>query len=408
MHAPRPEGREAGGISEAAQVRFPTRQIAPCGTAGDRPSDRRLEVVSGGGKWLVLEPYLGGSHRALIQGLRKHSGIELEVWSLPPRKWKWRMRGAAVHFARKWREEPPTGCAGILTTSLLDGAALRGLLPPKGRTLPLVVYFHENQLEYPVRVEDERDHHYAWTNLQTALAADRVLWNSAFNRDSFLAAVPGFLDRMPDARPPGVVKAVRGRSRILPVPVETGIFEEARERAGRRSGPARIAWNHRWEHDKAPEVFFRALETLRDDGVEFRLVVLGQQFQRRPRIFEEARKTLSDRIDRWGYVPSREEYARELARSDFVVSTARHEFQGLAVLEAAAAGALPVVPDDLVYPEIWPRELRYPRGELGSTLRERIENLEDWRCRSYEMISERFDWSTLEPRWREAFDPDPW
>ena len=45
--------------------------------------------------------------------------------------------------------------------------------------------------------------------------------------------------------------------------------------------------------------------------------------------------------------------------SDIVLSTARHEFQGLAVLEGVACGCSPVVPDAVVYPELFASEHRY-------------------------------------------------
>ena len=55
-----------------------------------------------------------------------------------------------------------------------------------------------------------------------------------------------------------------------------------------------------------------------------------------------------------------------------MLSTARHEFQGLAVLQSVAAGCVPVVPDRLAYREIYPDALRYasapgqPRVEARS------------------------------------------
>ncbi len=48
------------------------------------------------------------------------------------------------------------------------------------------------------------------------------------------------------------------------------------------------------------------------------------------------------------------------------VSTAIHEFQGLGMLEAAGAGAAPLVPDALVYPEQYPRAYRYPAGDADA------------------------------------------
>ena len=40
--------------------------------------------------------------------------------------------------------------------------------------------------------------------------------------------------------------------------------------------------------------------------------------------------------ERWGYQKARAEYEASLRQSDVIVSTARHEFFGLAVLEAPA------------------------------------------------------------------------
>jgi len=373
-----------------------------------------------GSRWIVLEPWYGGSHRHLVDGLAARlpeAGIELDLWTLPPRRWKWRMRGAAVDFAGRWRAETAErlrGVTGIFTSSLLDAAALRGLLPPAGRVLPLVVYFHENQLAYPVRVDDRRDDHFAWTNAQSALAADRVLWNSAYNRDSFLAGLAELVARMPDARPEGLVEAIRRRSEVLPVPFDaTGLARLApttseRAEAADAERPCRILWNHRWEHDKDPEAFFEAVLHLAEEGLPVELAVAGERFSERPPVFARARCRLEELgvpLTAWGYVPERADYAAVLAAADVAVSTARHEFQGLAVLEAAACGAVPLVPDELAYREIWPETLRYRRGELTEALRERIVRRAEWRTFDPRPLARAFDWSALLPRWVKVFDP---
>ena len=50
---------------------------------------------------LFLEPFFGGSHRDFAEGLAANSGCRVDLLTLPPRFWKWRMRGAALHFVRK-------------------------------------------------------------------------------------------------------------------------------------------------------------------------------------------------------------------------------------------------------------------------------------------------------------------
>ena len=393
---------------------------APGSTAGPSPGSG---FATSGRRWIVLEPWYGGSHRHLVDGLAARlpsAGIALDLWTLPPRRWKWRMRGAAVELAGRWAtrvaeaDDRLRGVAGIFTSSLLDAAALRGLLPRAARVLPLVVYFHENQLAYPVRVDDRRDDHFAWTNAQSALAADRVLWNSGYNRNSFLDGLARLVARMPDARPEGMVEAIRRRSAVLPVPFDAAGLARAAEAATAPDAPddperpCRILWNHRWEHDKDPEAFFDAVLALAEEGLPIELAVLGEAFAERPPVFERARRRLDELgvpSTSWGYVPERAGYAAALAGADVAVSTARHEFQGLAVLEAAACGAVPLVPDDLAYREIWPKSLRYRRGALTEALRDRIVRRAEWRAFDPRPFARAFDWSALLPRWLDVFNP---
>ena len=64
-------------------------------------------------------------------------------------------------------------------------------------------------------------------------------------------------------------------------------------------------------------------------------------------------KDHADRIEYAGRLP-RADYVKTLRRADWVLSTARHEFYGIAVAEALLAGCLPWLPDRLSYPELVP------------------------------------------------------
>ena len=81
----------------------------------------------------------------------------------------------------------------LFCTSLLDVAAARVQVEGKiGKRLPTVLYMHENQVEYPAnpsRHRDERDVHFALTNLISIFSADLVLWNSRWNLESFLNGI---------------------------------------------------------------------------------------------------------------------------------------------------------------------------------------------------------------------------
>lgn len=302
---------------------------------------------------LALNPWHGGSHRAFLDGWMKHSRHEFTVLSLPPNKWKWRMRHGAVSFAEQLRDETRFRIETakfdvVFCTDMLNLAEFLGLAPLWVRDLPTVAYFHENQLTYPVREERERDLHFAFTNLTTCLAADSVWFNSAWHCEEFLSALHVLLTRMPDYAEPELVERVRAKSDIQSPGID---LCPVQKRSRSKADPLRIAWVGRWEHDKNPEMFFDALFDLESRGIDFRLSVLGESFSEIPSCFPAARERLASRIDHWGFATSREVYWKILTGCDVVVSTADHEFFGIAILEAVQAGCFPLVPQNLAYPE---------------------------------------------------------
>lgn len=351
---------------------------------------------------LALEPYYGGSHRAFLDGYRRASRHSIEMLTMPARKWKWRMRGAALTISRRIRcMEKPFDVA--LASDYVDIAALKALAGERLRDVPLVAYFHENQINYPLQEGQEVDYQYGFTNITSCLAADRVLFNSRYHMESFLKGAGELLGKMPDCVPEWAPGQMRRRSQVVPVGVDLESIDRRRPDAPGRSGPLTILWNHRWEYDKGPETFFEVMMRLAGEGEDFRLAVVGESFERVPEIFEEARRRLGDRAEVFGYVPSRDDYCEVLLRSDVVVSTALHEFFGVSVVEATYAGCAPLLPNRLSYPELLPEEwhetcLYRDTQDLETRLRDWIRHPEQPRRIGLSGHMGRFGWPQLAPR----------
>jgi glycosyltransferase involved in cell wall biosynthesis len=161
---------------------------------------------------------------------------------------------------------------------------------------------------------------------------------------------------------------------VLPVGVDVDRFTpvDGLDSVDRHHGrPPVVLWNHRWEYDKAPADCFAALEAVAAAGVEFRLVVAGEAYQTVPAVFERARATFAEQIV-WFGTASDDEYPQLLREADVVVSTSHHEFFGVAVVEAIAAGALPVLPHRLSYPELVPEPVDTYLYRDGAELVERL------------------------------------
>ncbi|MCY4483457.1 MAG: DUF3524 domain-containing protein [Spirochaetaceae bacterium] len=297
---------------------------------------------------LFLESFYGGSHREFADGLVQHSRHRIALHTLPARFWRWRMRGAALHFARAVAR--PQEFDLLLATDLMNVADLKAVWG--AHCPPILLYVHENQLSYPTPEGEQKDFQFAFTDIASALAADAMVFNSRYHRDAYFAALPEVLRRMPEYEPAWIPDALAAKARVLyPGCRLPGADAEVRSVG---AGPPLVIWNHRWEFDKQPAAFFAALREVQRAGVAFRVALLGENAQYVPKEFMAAREWLGERVVQYGYLPGRDAYLAWLRRGAVVVSTAVQENFGISVVEAAAAGCHPLLPSRLAYPEVIP------------------------------------------------------
>lgn len=394
--------------------------------------------------YVLIEPFCGGSHKQLIDQLVQDIP-NCSSFTLPGKKWHWRARTSAVYFSQIIPRNNGD-CKTLFASSVLNLAELIALRPDLS-TLHKVLYFHENQLVYPVRKQQERDFQYGYNQIISSLVADTLVFNSQYNKNSFLENIKTFLKLIPDHRPSNLAEELAPKCQVVHFPLslppisinpsdfcktmpgekidvldknlltdkenscltnnlttdsltsfstqkrsleDDSLSGHAVSKSSRLSNtdpenknsqekmdginentdkissvpssmlteseskPLHIVWPHRWEHDKDPETLFEVLLKLHEEGLEFSVSVIGQTFSDVPNVFAESRSQLLPHIKNWGFVESKTEYYDILKSSDVVVSTAKHEFYGVAMLEAVYFGCYPLCPNRLVYPEIFP------------------------------------------------------
>lgn len=307
-------------------------------------------------KALILSAYDAKSHQYWRSGLVDHlPDIDWTVLTLPARYFSWRIRGNSLSWVYSQRELLTQPYDVIIATSIVDLATLKGMVPQLA-LIPSIVYFHENQFAYPVSQQQHRSLEPQMVNLYSALVATHVVFNSDYNRRTFLSGVSALIKRLPEKLPNSIVAQLSERSSVLPVPM-TPVKPSGEKGVAAREFT--LLWNHRWEYDKGPERLLLLLRRLRADGVAFRLHLLGESFRQKPKEFSIIAQEFQQELLTLGYVESHDAYRQCLAQSDVVLSTSLHDFQGLSILEAVAAGCVPVLPRRLAYPDFFDEEYLY-------------------------------------------------
>lgn len=283
-------------------------------------------------------------------------------WTLktqPARHFSWRVRASGWLWALADDPDLSRKYDLVIATSLCEVVTLKALCPAL-RDTPLWLYFHENQFAHPIGERQWASHQQGWQfqSIQNALCADRIDFNTAFNRDTFFAGARRLLKKFPERLPGKPLQRLEANAGVLPVPL-TERFARCRDAA---KNSRLIVWNHRWEWDKQPERFLKALAGLTAEGVDFEVAMLGSGGGRKAGEFDGYRQTLGSRVRHWGEADEAT-YADFMREAGIGVSCALHDFQGLATLEMAQAGATVVVPRRVAYPECLPGARFYTGSE---------------------------------------------
>lgn len=326
---------------------------------------------------LLLSAYDTDSHSAWCKGLKE--ALSQHQWTyltLPGRFFSWRIRGNGLSFAfSEHADLLKKSYDLVIATSMVDLATLKGLCPSLSNT-PSIVYFHENQFAYPKSQQQHTSIEPQMVNLYSALSAQWVLFNSEYNRSSFLQGARSLLKKLPDHAPTAAIDAIERKSQVIPVPIAPPAtpackhFEKGRTLS--------VIWNHRWEYDKGPDTLKEVIEQAQHSNLDVEFTICGMSFRNQPQAFLDLKKRPLKNIKHLGTFQQKQDYLLALSQHHVVLSTAIHEFQGLAVLEGASLGCTPLAPQRLAYPEWIPKACLYPSSTVKQEAQCICATLKEW------------------------------
>lgn len=364
-------------------------------------------------KILIVEPFFSGSHQVWAEGYKNHSNHHIKIISLPGRHWKWRMHGGAISLAKQFKAlnwKPDL----ILATDMLDLSVFLALCKKEIKNTPVAIYFHENQLTYPWSSNDpdvklKRDNHYAFINYTSALAADAIFFNSKYHRNSFLEALPDFLNQFPDHSEKDLINTIKNKSEVLLLGMNLKKLEASQEVSNENDVPV-ILWNHRWEYDKNPDLFFESLFQIQEEKIPFQLIVLGDSYSKQPKIFNKAKTLLKEQLIHFGYADSYITYSNYLWQADIAPVTSHQDFFGGSVVEAIYCNCFPILPNRLAYPQHIPEKEKgaifYEQDAYFYSLLKKtiINHTPDQLPNTLSNFVARYDWSILAPEYDLRFE----
>lgn len=351
---------------------------------------------------LLLSAYDAQSHQYWHKGLvETFPEYDWTVLTLPARYFAWRVRGNSLSWAAEQKTLLNQPYDAVICTSMTDLSALRGMVPKLAR-IPTLVYFHENQFAYPQSRHQAPSVEPQVLNLYTAFCADKVLFNSNYNRETFTDGARKLLQKLPDHAPLSVIEHIKDKSGVLPVPlkpVTTPQIGTEQPWPKNTKEIIKIVWAARWEYDKGPKTLLEILRTLKAAQQDFALCLLGQHFRHSPPEFNDIQNEFAAEIVHAGFEESTARYQAWLNAADFVLSTAEHEFQGIAVLEAVQRDCIPVVPNTLVYPELFEQHFCYDKAEEAVELMQ-----QHWQNNTPAPSIRHLEWQHLKEDYRDAIE----
>ncbi|XP_006880814.1 PREDICTED: glycosyltransferase-like domain-containing protein 1 isoform X2 [Elephantulus edwardii] len=363
---------------------------------------------------LIIEAFYGGSHKQLADLLHE----ELEdcvLYTLPAKKWHWRARTAALYFSQN---VPTSERYRILfASSVLNLTELAALRPDLGK-LKKILYFHENQLVYPVKKCQERDFQYGYNQILSCLVADVVVFNSVFNMESFLTSIGKFMKLIPDHRPKDLESLIRPKCQVVYFPIR---FPDISRFMPKHKTPHLKKMLSLKGDDASPSVAFPSQKDL---GGSESVLKNFTSVSRLCDAFSDLKPAQQERLepsnmhkcnssDHSNSYHEEKKHNSALNPCDIVGATDDQQRPLHIVwphrwLEAVYCGCYPLCPKDLVYPEIFPAEYLYSTPEQ---LSKRLQNF----CKRPDIIRKHlytgemapFTWAALHGKFRSLLTTEP-
>ena len=302
-------------------------------------------------KILFIEPFYKGSHKYFLDNIKKYSKHDITILTRNGVFWKWKFLESSIINELSSDHDFDV----IIGSNMLDLSSWAGMNRKLIGKAKLALYFHENQLTYPENLENKsKNEFFGFQNLTSLFCADKVFFNSDYHKTSLLNAARRLSQKLPDSIPVHLFKELENKATVVPVGLDLELLDKVR--ADTHSDVPVILWNHRWEFDKNPKLFLKTLMELKDEGLKFKLIMLGSAPKKLDPIFAEAHEYLKDEITQWGRVKSKNDYARLLWQADILPVTSNHDFFGVSVLEAIYCELSPLLPKRCAYPDHFPIE----------------------------------------------------
>ena len=301
----------------------------------------------------AFETYYTGSHKTWLDGLKHNSRHNIDLYTLKGKYWKWRMEAGVITLIQQINNKNSPDL--IIASDMCNVALLKALLPENWRNIPILLYFHENQLVYPKSPKDtdalfKRENHYAFINYTSALCSNYCLFNSKFNMESFFKSLPIFLKAFPDHRNMYSLKSITEKSAVLPLGLDLKKLDEFKKGKAKKT---RLLWNHRWESDKNPEAFVKLCLNLEAENLDFEVVIVGEEFKPGKEVFKVLYEKINNKIVHLGFAKNFKTYAELIHSCHILPVCSNQDFFGISIAEAIYCDVHACLPKRLSYPELF-------------------------------------------------------
>ena len=285
----------------------------------------------------------------MLDALVRCSRHRWRIFKLPPRRMERRLLVSATWFAELLARRNVGHVDLIFSSEALNLAELLRLRPElAGR--PSVVYFHDNQLPDPSQQQQlpQDQEPTDLVNLNSAMAASEIWFNSLYNLRTFLSRASALVARHEELQIRNPMQSLTGKAHLLPPPIDLSTmqrmaFDVALEApAGQFNSRSLLVDGRGVDH----AIIAQALDALRqhEGNLDVQIIARSRDLP------ESLRPMTLDERDEAAHL-------RALLGASVFVSTRSDAASDDLAVRALSCGCQPIVPNTGVYPEIVPHPL---------------------------------------------------